>query len=477
MTTPTSSLPRVLGPWLASAIVVGCVIGTGVFKKGRAVSEAVPETGPAIAVWVVVGLLTLCGALALSEVAALFPQAGGNYVFLRQAYGRPFGFLWGWMEFWFLRCASCAALSSVFAESLHNVLQLARNTTAEVLGFWERQTAAAAAVLLLGLLSARGTKLGAGVQMAVTAVKVGSIVAITLLPLAVVLLGTDPAVRPDWDRFRPVWPADWAAFDPSAFAVAMVAVMWPYNGWSNVASIAGEVKDPQRNIPIAFVGGLVLLIAIYSAVNVSYYLVIPAAEMKGLADTPVAAEACRRLIGPVGLLLASAAIMVSVFGAIGGNMLVGPRGVYALSRDGMAPAAFGRVHPRFETPFAATLLTTAGTIGFVYAVSAYTRFGGGEKPPFDVITEFIVFGAAVFETMAVASIFVFRRTHPPDRVPLAFRCPGYPVVPAVFVVCMVAVMVNMFATPHQRTEALIGVGFIAVGAVLYALFLRERRPT
>jgi amino acid transporter len=412
-------------------------------------------------------------------VAAIFPHAGGNYVFLREAYGRAFGFLWGWVEFWFLRVASCAALASVFTESLHDVLKLALGTSGEVLGFWPRQVVAAAVVTALGLLAARGTRLGAGVQLVVTTVKVGSLVALMALPFVVLAVMSDPPVRPDPARFRPVWPADWAAFNLGAFAVAMVAIMWPYNGWSNAAAVAGDVRDPQRNIPLSFIGAMILLIVLYSAVNASYYLAIPASEMKDLKDTPVATEVAGRLLGPVGTLAASAAIMVSVFGALGGNMLVGPRGVFALSRDGLAPAALARLHPRFLTPFPATLLMTGVTAGFILAVAGYTRSGlapDPDKPQFDVITEFVVFGAAVFEVLAVASIFIFRRTHPPDVVKLPYRCPGYPVVPAVFIVCMAAVLVNMIATPQQRAEALIGLGFIAVGAGVYALFLRGGRP-
>ena len=478
MNSQPTSLPRVLGPWLAAAIVVGTVIGTGVFKKGRAVSEAVPETGPAIAVWVVVGVLTLCGALALSEVAALLPHAGGNYVFLREAYGRLFGFLWGWVEFWFLRCASCAALSSVFTESLHDVLKLALGTTSDVLDFWPRQVVAAVVVTLLGLLAARGTRLGAGVQLFVTSIKVGSIVALAILPFVVLAIGSGSAVRPDLANLNPVWPADWRAFNLGAFAVAMVAVMWPYNGWSNAAAIAGDVREPQRNIPLAFVGGVLLLIVLYSTVNASYYLVVPAAEMAKLTDTPVATAVAGRLLGPVGTLVMSAAIMTSVFGALGGNMLVGPRGVYALSKDGLAPPVLSTVHPRYQTPFMATLVMTGVTVAFILAVAGYTRSGWApdpNKPPFDVITDFVVFGAAVFETLAVASIFVFRRRYPPETVKLAYRCPGYPVVPAVFVACMVAVMGNMFASPEQQSEALIGLGFIAAGGAVYAAFF-ARRP-
>lgn len=474
--TGPTELPRVLGPWLATAIVVGCVIGTGVFKKGRAVSESVPETGPAIAVWVVVGLLTLCGAMALAEIAALFPRAGGNYIFLREAYGRLFGFLWGWVEFWFLRVASCAALASVFSESLNDVLKLASNSESDVLGFWGQQVASALVVTGLGLLAARGTKLGAGVQFAVTTVKVGTILSLILLPLIIVAFVSQPEYPPNWDNYKPVWPADWSQFNLSAFAIAMVAVMWPYNGWSNVAAIAGEVTNPRRNIPIAFIGGLILLIAIYSTVNMAYYSVIPSNQMAQLKDTPVATEFCRRLIGPVGLLVMSAAIMFSVFGALGGNMLVGPRGIFAMSRDGMAPKILGTIHRNYETPFAATLMMTGITAAFIFSVAAYTRFfkADSSKPPFDVITDFITFGGALFETLAVAAIFVFRRRHPEAIANLPYRCPGYPVVPLLFIICFTGVMLNMIAVPKTREEALIGLGFIASGAAVYLLLIPGR---
>lgn len=475
--TTNDPLPRLLGPWLAGAIVVGTVIGTGVFKKGRAVSEAVPESGPGVLAWVVVGLLTLCGAMALAEVAALFPRTGGNYVFLREAYGRVFGFLWGWVEFWFLRCASMAALALVFAESLHDVLKLARGTDQAVLSFWDQQAVAAGVVTILGLLAARGTKLGAGVQLVVSSVKLGTLVLLALLPGLVLALVADPPVRPSVVNLQPVWPTEWGLAKLSAFAVAMVAVLWPYNGWTNVAPIAGEVRDPQRNIPRAFVGGVATLIAVYVAVNLSYYLTIPAHEMATITDRPVASEVCRRLLGPWGLLAASAAIMLSVFGALGGNLLVGPRGVFALSRDGLAPGLFGRVHARYQTPLPAVLLMTGVTVGFIYGVAAYTTMrptAAGEKPPFDVLTDFIVFGAGVFELLAVATVYVFRRSHPPTVVKLPFRCPGYPVVPALFLVAMTAVYMNMLRVPESRNEALAGVAFIVAGAVLYATVYRQR---
>ncbi len=466
------SLPRVLGPWAAGAILVGCVIGTGVFKKASAVAEPVPgvylESGIAIAAWVVVGLLTLCGALALAEVAALFPRSGGNLIFLREAYGRLWGFLWGWVEFWFLRCASVAALSVVFADALHDIAKYAAGTKAEVVAFWPRQCLSAGIVVLLGALAARGTKLGAGVQVVVTSVKVSALVLIALLPLIVWVFPAPAAeVAPDPARFAPVWPADWSQFSFAAFAAAMVAVLWPYNGWTNVAPLAGEIRDPQRNIPRAFVGGMLVLIAVYTGVNVSYYLAMTGREMAAVGDTPVSTAVCARLLGPVGLMLASAALMVSVLGTVGGNLLVGPRSVFALSREGLAPAVLGTVHRKYQTPLVATVLMTGVTVGFVFAVAAYTRFtGAGLKSSFDVLTDFIVFGSTLLETLAVGTIYVFRARHKHGR---RFRCPGYPVVPAVYILTMLAVLTSMILTPDKQPEAFAGLAFIASGAAVYLL--------
>ena len=457
---------------MAGAILVGCVIGTGVFKKASAVAGSVPESGLAITVWVVVGLLTLCGALALAEVAALFPRSGGNLIFLHEAYGRMYGFLWGWVEFWFLRCASIAALSVVFTDAFHDIAKFAGETKSDVIPFWHRQAISAVVVMLLGGLAARGTKLGARVQFVVTAVKVGALVLIMLLPVIVLVIKPSAPTVPDPARFQPVWPSDWSAFSFAAFATAMIAVMWPYNGWTNVAPLAGEIRDPQKNVPRAFIGGMLVLIAVYTGVNVSYFFTVSASEMTTLGGTPVSTEVCFRLIGPVGLMLASAALMVSVMGTVGGNLLVGPRSVFALSREGLAPKILGSVHPRYETPLVATVLMTCVSAMFVVGVAAYTQLtGAGLKSSFDVLTVFIVFGSTLLETLAVGTIFVFRVKYPGSR---PYRCPGYPVVPAIYIVTMLAVLATMLATPAKRTEALAGLGFIASGIVAYVVTNTKR---
>ena len=466
-------LARIIGPWTATAVLVGCVIGTGVFKKASAVAGVLPESGIALSVWLVVGLLTLCGALALAEVAALFPTSGGNIVFLQKAYGRLFGFLWAWVEFWFLRCASIAALSVIFSESLNDVLRLLLQQEADVLGFWQRQAASGLLVFGLGVLAARGTQLGARFQLIVTTVKVGAIVLIALLPVLALLLPLGGDTIPSAARFNPLWPSDLGTLNLAAYATAMVAVMWPYNGWTNVAPLAGEIKDPQRNVPRVFIGGLLLLTVLYVSVNISYYFAVPGIEMKDIKSSPVSTEVCKRLVGPAGLLLASAALMLSVFGSVGGNLLVGPRSVFAMANEKMAPAFLGQIHAKYQTPMRATFVMMMTTIALIFGVALYTGADGSAlKSSFDLLTDFVVFGATLLETLAVATIYVFRVTH--RNEPRPYRCPGYPLVPALYILVMLLVLVNMLMTAESRTTALTGLGFIAAGIVVYVVMVRRR---
>ncbi len=485
------SLPRVLGPWMAAAVVVGTVIGSGVFKKGRNVAELVPDTGPALLVWAVGGVLTLFGALALAEICVLFPRVGGNYAFLTEGYGRMAGFLWGWVEFGINRGASIAALAAMFAEGLADVAaQLTPG--GEALPFWGRQAVAVGTILALAALNAGGTRLGARVQVGLTAVKVASIVGIALLPLAVWLLVPAPAHPPRLDNLRPVWPADPAAVNwgyARNFLVALVAVLWAYDGWMNIGPIAGEVRNPGRNLPLAAIGGVLALIALYVSANAAYLSVIPRADMANLRDTAVSTEFGLRLLGPVGAVLASGVLMVSVFGSLNGNLLVGPRLLFAMARDRLIPAGAGAVHPRTDTPVAATLVLAAWSVVILLAGAALTQYrlpaltlGGvtldvnlpADKPLFDVVTDFAIFGTVAFGTLAVGTLFLFRRRFPVASHPLPYRCPGYPFVPTAYVVIMLGVLANMIASPEQRAEAVAGLVFIAAGAGVYAVWLTGR---
>jgi amino acid transporter len=256
----------------------------------------------------------------------------------------------------------------------------------------------------------------------------------------------------------------------------------------NIAPVAEEVEKPQRNLPLALLAGVGIIIALYLSANLAYSLVIPQQRMATLKETTVATQFCLDLLGPLGAAAASAAVMCSVFGALNGNLLVGPRLLYAMGEDRLAPEALGAVHPRYRTPAAAILVMAAWASVLVVVGGALTRYRlpaldlgfvrldlnvPEGKSLFDILTDFAMFGAVIFETMAVVSIFVFRFRLPNAGRP--YRCPGYPVVPALYVVLPAFVLVNMFV--HQRAEALAGVAFIAAGSgVYYALGLGRTGP-
>lgn len=464
---------------MATAVVIGTVIGSGVFKKPQTVAENVSYFGLIAGVWVMTGVLAFLGALALAEVAILYPKAGGNYVFLREGFGRLGGFLWGWVEFCVIRSASIAALATIFAESLHDVLKnraiqeaLRLDLGSNPLGFWPLRLLTVAVIVGLALVNVRGVRWGGYLQLFITLVKIGSLLAIFLLPFVVLLArsASDGGARPQAANLTPTWPDSFSAISLGGLGTAFLAVLWAYHGWMNIAPVAEEVSQPQRNIPLALLTGVGVVIALYLGANLAYSLEIPRDEMANLKDTTTATEFSLRLLGPIGAALASAAIMISVFGALNGNLLVGPRLLYAMGEDKLAPRALGAVHPTFHTPAVAILVMAGWAALLVIGVAALTEVGvlDPKKSHFDVLTDFAMFGAVIFETMAVLSIFIFRWRYP--LAPRPYRCWGYPVTPALYVVLPLFILSNMFV--NQRTEALIGVGFIALGTVVYWVLFR-----
>jgi amino acid transporter len=481
-------LLRELGPFMATAVVVGTVIGSGVFKKPQAVAESVPYFGLAAVVWILGGVLALLGASALAEVAVIYPKAGGNYVYLREAYGRLFGFLFGWVEFCIIRSASLAALATIFAESLKDVLKneaflSATGLHVGELGFWPLRWLTISVIGGLALVNVLGVRWGGLLQSFVTLIKVLSLVGIAVLPFVAAYLRphpSEPIPAPQTANLLPLW-SGLSALDFAKLGTALVAVLWAYHGWMNAAPVAEEIRNPNRNLPIAFLCGVGTIIVLYLSANLGYCLVMSQDELARVAkDTTVAAVFSERLLGPIGQAVAAAAVMCSVFGALNGNLLVGPRLLYAMGEDGLAPRALGAVHPRFRTPALAILVLAAWSIILVVVGALLTShrlpllrvadrtidFNVPEsKSLFDVMTDFAIFGAVIFETLAVSTIFVFRwRTPGAERL---YRCWGYPLVPVVYVIILGLVAANMFR--EQRTEALVGVAFIACGALVYAV--------
>jgi APA family basic amino acid/polyamine antiporter len=486
---------------MATAVVVGTVIGSGIFKKPATVAQNVPYFGVAALVWVLGGALVLLGALSYAEVATLYPRAGGNYVFLREAYGRLAGFLWGWIEFWVIRGASLAALATMFTTSFHAVLREAFGRGHdELLGYWPQRLLTVCVILGLALVNVRGVRWGGVLQLFITVVKVASLLALIALPFAVAWLAPGSgAPPPQAANLQPVWPpAERLGLSlVGSFASALLGVLWAYHGWMNIAPVAEEIRNPQRNIPVSLLTGVGILIALYLGTNLSYSLVLtqdemsrmkemqgaeyaPGAEVATPHDDTVAIGFSRRLLGPIGVGLAAAAVMCSVFGALNGNLLVGPRLLYAMGEDGLAPRSLGDVHPRYRTPAVAILVMAAWASVLVLAVAALTALARqhpatawlAEKDHFEVLTNFAMFGSVTFETLAVLSIFVFRRRLP--DAPRPYRCWGYPLVPALYVLLPALILGNMFV--NQPLEAVSGVAFIGSGVMVYYLVFRGGTP-
>jgi amino acid transporter len=258
--------------------------------------------------------------------------------------------------------------------------------------------------------------------------------------------------------------------------------MFAYHGWMNIAPVAGEVRNPNRNLPLALLGGVGAVIFVYLGANLAYALIMPAADMAMEGKTtPVATVFTERLLGPIGAAVTSAAIMCSTFGALNGNLLVGPRILYAMGEDRLMPRSLSSIHPRYHTPALAILMTALWASVLVVAAAGLATYrlpivnlGSFEldmniregKPIFDILTDFAMFGATTFETLGIMTIFIFRKTRPDADRP--YRCPGYPWVPAIYVLILALVVGNIFIT--QLTEALVGVAFIAAGAGVYYLF-------
>jgi basic amino acid/polyamine antiporter, APA family len=484
MQTPEPAKPpqlqRVLGPWMATAIVIGTVIGSGVFKKPHAVARDLTEFGMIMIAWVLVGLLALIGSLILAEVAVIHPRAGGNYVFLREGYGRWAGFLWGWVEFWIIRSGSIAALATVFAESLHDVLRFTQGAEdsqgvfvmpREVLGFWSLRGITIAVIVVLALVNMRGTVLGGGLQVVVTTVKVASLLTIAMLPF--IFLGFTTSTEAQMEHLDPIWPEGFGDINWSKFLTAIVGIIWAYHGWMNLAPMAEEVKEPNRNLPLSFVMGTLAVIVLYCSVNVAYHLVVPREDMVTLGgNSPVATLFATRLLGSIGMLLASGAIMTSVFGSLNGNLLVGPRLLYAMGQDGLAPHSLCQLHPRWGTPAIAEMVLAAWSILLVVAMAIVVYAGILGKSIFDGLTDYAMFGAVSFETMAVASIFVCRQQYPVDKVKLPYRCWGYPWLPIFYVLVMAAVLVNMFIA--DWIQSLSALELVLIGAWVYLRFFANK---
>lgn len=465
--TPTSapqpSLVRAMGLGMAVALVVGNVIGSGIFAKpGRIAAEA-GDFGLIITAWVTGGVLALMGALSIAELAAMLPHAGGLYVYLREAYGRGVAFLFGWADVLFQRPASTGALGVMCVTNLAAAIGWQASPSELVL-------AAGAVIVGLATVNILGVAWGGRMQAVTTVLKVGFIVMIIVLPGLMWLLGM---YQPQWSNFGQ------GIADPgqktllTQFTAALLAVSWAYNGWDGITPLAEEIKEPQRNVPRALFLGIGVLALLYISANLAYHLVVPMSEMV-IKDHQklVATLTLTELLGPIGRTLMSIGVMLSTLGAMNGNLLYGPRVSFAMGRDKVFFSQLGAVHSTFRTPaFAITVqavmaLLLVGTSFWLTANVASFK----DKALFDLLTDYVVFSASLFYVSSVAAVFVLRKKHP--EWPRPYRTWGYPWLPAAYVVFYAWFLGMVFVGNWQ--ESVIGIGLIVLGIPVYWIWNRRQ---
>lgn len=440
-----AALPRRLGLWSATAVVVGITIGSGIFRSPASIANRLPGPVPLLAVWAVGGVLAMCGALTLAEVAGAIPRTGGFYVYLREGWGRLPAFLFGWAELVVIRAAALGALATTFAEYLFRLFGHDPGVAPyDTYVHW----AAAATIAVVAAVNILGVRLVAAFINTTTLAKYGALLFILLLALFVGLPRTG-------GHFTPAAPP--GSSSTAAFGLALVSVLWAYDGWGDLSFAAGEVEEPRRNLPRALIGGTAAVIAIYLAANVAYLAVLPIEQIR--TSKLVAADVAERLVGRWGVALISTTVVLSTFGSLSGSMLTNPRTFFAMAEDGMLLRGIAAVHPRYHTPWVAIALAAALGIAFVLVRT------------FEQLADTFVTAIVPFYALGVAAIFPLRRR--PDFDP-PFRVPGYPVVPLLFVFSTVYLLANAIVDPSSRNGTLAVLGIILLGVPVYYLAIGRR---
>jgi APA family basic amino acid/polyamine antiporter len=429
----TEGLARILGLRDLTLIVIGTVIGSGIFLvPGGVLRQSGGLVGPALLVWVVGGGLSLLGALTYGELGAMDPQAGGLYVYLRNAFGPLLGFLYGWTSFLVIGSGSAATLAVASTAYLQQFVPLTPI---------QAKLAAVAMLAIVAVLNVVSTRRSSDVQNWSTGIKVAA-----LLVMSAVLLVKGQG----WSSSAGmIWPEHFSSSLLSGMGLGMIGVLWAYEGWQYATFSAGETSNPQRTFPRAIVLGTAALIGIYVLANLGYLAALGA---DGVArSNRVSAEAVEAMIGPGAAKLIAAAILVSIFSATNGLTITSPRVYFAMAQDGVFFRRLAEVHPKYGTPAVAVIASTAWAM--VLAISG----------TFEQLLTYVVFVGWIFYALGAACVFVLRRRQP--NTPRPFKVPGYPVTPIVFILAAAALVANTMAT--QPTRAAIGLGVVLLGVPVY----------
>ncbi len=424
-------LPRHLGLWSAVAVLVGSTIGSGIFRVPASVADRLHDPGPVLLTWVLGGVIALFGALTIAELAGALPRSGGVFAYILEAFGPLPAFLFGWSELAVIRASALGAIATIFAEYFGYFVPM---TATQV------RLLAAAAVIAVGLLNYLGVSRAAVVMNLTTIAKYGALATLGLLAFS--------AGEGSWSHFTPAWST---GINVSLMGTALIAIMWTYDGWADLSFMGGEVKNPGRTLPMALIIGTASILAIYLLLNLAYIYLVPLPEM---AKSPlIAATAAERipLLGRFAGGIISLVVMVSCFGTLHGSMMTGPRIFFAMADRGLFFQSIARVSPRYQSPSVAIWLATA--LGVIYVL----------LNDFQQLADKFILGIWPFYALAVAAVFVLRRTRPDLSRP--YRTWGYPVVPVVFLLASVGMMGNALWTDPVNTG--ITFGIILLGWPVY----------
>jgi APA family basic amino acid/polyamine antiporter len=420
-------------------IVIGSVIGSGVFLVPGFIAVQLPSLRAVLGVWLFGAVLTVCGAFSLAEMGSMFPGAGGLYIYLRRAYGKGVAFLYGWGLLTMIQTGSIATLAAGFGLYLSRIMDLSAG---------QQKAAGAGAVLVLTAVNLLGLRAAKRFQNVSTAAKIAGLI---LFGALLFWRGHAVTLTNSWNV-----ATNWA--NPLPFGVALIAVLWAYEGWHVVSFTAGEFKDPGRGLPASLIGGTVVVGAIYILLNLAYYAVLGSVGIRGTDSA--AASATIAAFGSGATKFVSALILVSILGAMNGMILTGPRVYYAMAREGNFLPAFGRLDRVFHAPSLAIVVQGLWAVALIQMGS------------FQQLLTHVVFTAWIFYGLAVGGVMILRKRFP--DLARSFRTPGYPLTPVLFVLAAGAVVVSTFAS--EPRNALAGIGLILLGIPVYFIFAYRGQP-
>jgi basic amino acid/polyamine antiporter, APA family len=437
-------LARRLTLWSAIAVVIGSTIGSGIFRTPASVAQLIGDVPFFLLAWIIGGVLALCGALTYGELAAAFPRSGGIYVYIRESFGPIPAFLFGWAELWIIRPGAFGAIGITAAA--YTLRTFGFDPAAPIGPLRAEQALGAIYIIIVAFVNYYGIHRGAVLQNISTALKVGALAALVLLGLT---LGNS-AHQSTTNVF-----SQHAVVGISPFLLALVSILWAYDGWADLSFVGGEVKNPQSALPRALLLGTGLVVVLYLAANLTYLILIPMKSMQ--SAELVAADVASLLFGSIGVVLISGVIAISTFGTLNGSMMTAPRIFFAMAEDNLFPKVIARVDPVTQAP-TGTILITAGMGVIFISIRTFT----------DLANQFII-GIWPFYALAVLAVFILRRKKPDMERP--YRVWGYPFVPALFLLCSLFLLGNYLITEPLAFG--VDIGLILIGIPVF-FFWRKR---